>query len=205
MSTAARRRTYELRKRAENVAETRLRITEAVVALHGSIGPARTTVSAIAERAGVQRHTVYRHFPRDEDVFAACTAHFWALHPWPDPQVWATAADPRARLRTALEQLYTFYADIAPMMTNVLRDAEFLPLVAAAAQAYVDFADDVAAALATALAPDHPLVAVAVRHAVDFRTWQSLVGTGGAAAGDAIELVLGLVNAAAATSAAGRG
>src|SRR6476659_2729549 len=78
------KRKYELKQRAAEMAETRLRITEAAVELHGTVGPARTTVSAIAERAGVQRHTVYRHFPTDADLFAACSAHYVAAHPLPD-------------------------------------------------------------------------------------------------------------------------
>src|SRR3954470_17114477 len=82
------KRKYELRKRAEDVAATRRRITEAAVALHGGVGPARTTVSAVAKRAGVQRHTVYRHFPTDADLFAACSTHFAQVNPLPDPAGW---------------------------------------------------------------------------------------------------------------------
>ena len=77
-------RRYELRKRADAMEATRRRITEAAMELHGSVGPARTTMSAVAERAGVQRQTVYRHFANDEELLGACSAHFAALHPWPD-------------------------------------------------------------------------------------------------------------------------
>ncbi len=82
------------------MAETRLRITEAAVELHGTIGPARTTLSAVAERAGVQRHTVYRHFPTEADLFAACSGHYFTANPWPDPEPWRTISDPQQRLAT---------------------------------------------------------------------------------------------------------
>src|SRR3989337_535116 len=82
------KRKYELKKRADEMAETRRRITEAAVGLHGTVGPARTTLSAVAERAGVQRHTVYRHFPSEEALFGACSAHFDELHPMPDSALW---------------------------------------------------------------------------------------------------------------------
>ena len=102
-----RKRAYRKRRRAEQEEETRLRITEAAVDLHGSVGPARTTVSAIAERAGVQRATVYRHFPDEEALFAACSSHWAALNPPPDPAAWAEIADPDERLRRALSELYS--------------------------------------------------------------------------------------------------
>jgi AcrR family transcriptional regulator len=187
-------RKYELRKRADAMADTRRRITEAAVALHGSVGPARTTVAAIAEHAGVQRHTVYRHFPTDEDLFAACTTHYWALHPWPDPDGWAAIADPRERLVVAMGELYAFYVAIEPMMTNVVRDAPVLPLVEQALGAYLDYADGIAAGLGEAAAPGRPLTVAAVRHAIDFRTWQSLVARGGLDPSDAIALMAAMVD-----------
>jgi AcrR family transcriptional regulator len=191
-----RARKYELRKRAENMADTRRRITEAAVALHGSIGPARTTVAAIAERAGVQRHTVYRHFPTDEDLFEACTGHYWALHPWPDRTAWYAIEEPGARLRTALRELYAFYADIEPMMTNVLRDAQVLPIVERAAQSYGEVVDAVADDLAAAVAPGRALAAAALRHAVDFATWQGLVRRCRLGPDEAVLLMARMVEAA---------
>jgi Transcriptional regulator len=185
-------RKYELRKRADAMEDTRRRITEATVALHGSVGPARTTVAAIAEAAGVQRHTVYRHFPTDDDLFAACSAHFWALNPWPDPDRWDEVAAPRERLAVALGELYGFYASIEAMMTNVLRDADVLPIVSRSVKSYVDYADGVALWLATAFAGQELTVA-AVRHAVDFRTWESLVGRGGVDPAAAVALMVSMV------------
>src|SRR5919106_1794877 len=96
------RRRYRKRRRAEQEAETRRRITEAAVRLHGTIGPAKTTVSGIAREAGVQRATVYRHFPSEDAIYAACTSHYNALHPPPDLGRWAAVADQEERLRIAL-------------------------------------------------------------------------------------------------------
>ena len=120
------KRKYELKQRAAEMAETRLRITEAAVELHGTIGPARTTVSSIAERAGVQRHTVYRHFPTDADLFGACSAHYIAANPLPDQAPWRAIADPQRRLARALDDLYAYYERTEPMFSKILRDVELV-------------------------------------------------------------------------------
>ena len=120
------RRKYTKRRRAETEQETRQRITEAAMALHGSVGPARTTISAIAEKAGVQRATVYRHFPDEETLFAACSGHFRALNPPPDPAALVETADPATRLRRALTDTYAYSRRTEGMVETVLRDA---PLV----------------------------------------------------------------------------
>jgi AcrR family transcriptional regulator len=117
-------RKYTLRRRAEQQAETRQRIVEAAVDLHGSVGPARTTFSMVAERAGVQRHTLYAHFPDERELLLACSAHHLEVEPPPDPAPWAAIADRRARLRTALGAIYGWYERNADMLANVLRDAE---------------------------------------------------------------------------------
>src|SRR3712207_3871494 len=111
-------RKYELKARAEGQAQTRRRITEATVELHRTVGPAQTTISAIAERAGVQRLTVYRHFPTEEELFAACSAHWLAGSPPPDPAEWAGIADRRERLRSALEAIYAWYRANEGMLAN---------------------------------------------------------------------------------------
>src|SRR5215204_5749017 len=108
-SATGERRPYRKRRRAELEAETRVRITEATVDLHGSVGPARTTISAVADRAGVQRATVYRYFPDEDALFDACSSHWMAQHPLPDPAAWAKIEDPEERLRTALSELYEWY------------------------------------------------------------------------------------------------
>lgn len=120
-------RAYTLRKRAQKQEETRARIVEAVVALHQEAGPLHTTISAVAERAGVERLTVYRHFPDEPSLFAACSSHYMAAHHPPDPASWMAIADPRERTRAALKALYSYYREVAPMFAPVLRDAPRIP------------------------------------------------------------------------------
>src|SRR3954453_11625356 len=100
----------------------RRRITEAGVELHGTVGPARTTMSAVAERAGVQRQTLYRHFADEQQLLAACSAHFAAQHPWPDAARWRAVSDPAERLRIGLDELYAWYEITGSMWTTAQRD-----------------------------------------------------------------------------------
>lgn len=116
-------RSYTLRRRAEQQAETRRRIVEAAMALHGSLGPAFTTFSMVAERAGVQRHTLYAHFPDERSLLLACSAHHLAGDPPPDPRDWAEIADPCARLVAALGAIYAWYDRNEGLVGCVLRDA----------------------------------------------------------------------------------
>src|SRR3954468_23183799 len=123
----ARKRKYELKARAERQAETRRRIVEATVQLHQEVGPAKTTISEVAERAGVQRLTVYNHFPDERSLLGACSAHWIEHNPPPDPTAWAAIDDPDERMRTALSELYGFYEATEDMTGNVQRDAEVMP------------------------------------------------------------------------------
>ena len=116
-----------MRARQDAVEETRLAITEATMRLHERVGPRATTVSAVAEEANVTRLTVYRHFPTDEALVIACSAHWRELHPRPDPAAWAQIRDPVARLRTALSETYRWAATAAPMMTMIHRDVDVMP------------------------------------------------------------------------------
>src|ERR687889_2906423 len=116
-------RKYEMKRRAEHVQETRRRIAEAAVELHRTVGPARTTVSAVAQKAGVQRHTYYAHFPELRDLYQACTAHNLERNPLPDPSRWAEISGPEERLRVALSEIYAYYSRQEAMISNVLRDA----------------------------------------------------------------------------------
>lgn len=122
-------RQYNLGKRAESQAETRLRIVEAAVELHGSVGPARTTISMVAERAGVQRHTLYAHFPDERALMMACSGLSMERNPPPDPSHWRAIRDPDERLRTGLRAIYDWYGRNADLLGCVLRDAESHPLV----------------------------------------------------------------------------
>src|SRR3954468_4316676 len=115
-------RSYELKERARKQAETRRRIVEATVGLHEEVGPAHTTVAEIARRAGVQRLTVYNHFPDDIALLGACQAHWLGLPPPPDSAALAQIADAGERLRAALDGLYTWFADTEPMTAHVQRD-----------------------------------------------------------------------------------
>ncbi len=121
-------RPYTLKRRAEQQAETRKRIVEAAVELHGSVGPARTTISMIAERAGIQRHTFYAHFPDERSLFLACSGLHMEREPLPDAGAWQSIEDRRERLRTGLRAIYGWYERNAELLTCVLRDAEFHPL-----------------------------------------------------------------------------
>lgn len=176
---APRSRPYRQRKRAEQHEKTRRRITEAIVDLHRTVGPAKTTVTDIAERAGVTRMTVYNHFPEEADLIEACSAHWVAANPFPDPAAWAAIADPPARLRTALADLYAWYRRTAPMMGNVLRDAPLVPaLDAVLGASWEPYLDGVVGALARGWSRRKELRA-ALRLAVDFATWRTLTQAGG--------------------------
>lgn len=119
-------RAYELGKRGESMEETRRRIAEAAIALHGTVGPAYTSMSAVADQAGVTRMTLYRHFPSEQELFGACSSLWRDHHPWPDPASWV-ASTPRRRVLHALGDLYPFYAENAAMLGNLIRDADAVP------------------------------------------------------------------------------
>lgn len=122
-------RTYTLRRRAESQAETRLRIVEAAVKLHGTLGPAHTSISMVAQEAGVQRHTFYAHFPDERSLLMACSGLAAERDPMPDAASWQGIADRRERLKTGLAAIYTWYERNAGLLTCVLRDAEHHALV----------------------------------------------------------------------------
>src|SRR5882762_6594936 len=122
-------RSYRMQRRAESQEQTRLRITESAVALHGTLGPARTSISAVALHAGVRRSTVYRHFPDEASLFSACTSYWTAANPFPDVDRWAAIEDPAARLPAALRELYGHYRHSDSMMNNILRDQATMPIV----------------------------------------------------------------------------
>jgi AcrR family transcriptional regulator len=193
------KRKYELKKRAVQVGETRRRITEAAIDLHGTVGPSRTTMSAVAERAGVERRTLYRHFPTEADLFAACSTHYFAANPWPDLREWRAIRDPRQRLERALDELYAYYEHTEPMLTNVLRDAELVDSARDAVvplRAYLEEAAKVLTIGRPARGRRRELLTGALRHALDFPTWRSL-SSNGIGRSDAAKLTTALVEAAA--------
>jgi AcrR family transcriptional regulator len=185
-------RTYEKKRRAEREAETRQRIVEATVALHTSVGPARTTISAIADKAGVQRHTVYAHFPEENTLFAACTSHWALLHPFPPAEPWAAAADPLERLALALRDIWAWYAEVESDLELFFRDADLVPAVGADMSHYAERLTVIADRLAADLGGSSA-VRAAVGHALAFETWRSLVRREGLTTAGAVDAMLALV------------
>lgn len=187
-------RPYRMRKRAEQADDTRRRIVEATVDLHGRVGPAATTVAAIADQAGVTRPTVYRHFPDDEALFAACSAHWLAGQRPPDPDRWATIAAAEERLRAGLADLYRFYRQGDAMLTGVHRDRPFLP---ASIQRSLDdearHHRDVLLEAFVASGARRRRVRGLIGHAVSFWTWQSLCAEQGLSNREAVEAMVDLV------------
>jgi AcrR family transcriptional regulator len=190
-------RPYTQKKRAEAQTETRRRIIESVVGLHEEVGPARTTVVEIAERANVSRPTVYSHFPDERSLITACAAHWAAANPPPDPMAWATIADPAERLRVGLSELYAYYEPRERMIANVIRDAPLTPSLAEAAHrtfgVYLDAAVTQLEAGRKHRRPAH----AALRLALDFHTWHTLSSSGLTSVA-AAELMATLVEAASA-------
>jgi AcrR family transcriptional regulator len=167
--------------RQASVEETRERIAKATYELHATIGPARTTISAIADRAGVQRHTVYAHFPDLTSLFQACTAHGLRVQNPPDPERWRSIADPGERVREALGELYPFWRENARLYGNVFRDMVSFPETLEGARQFFDLMDAWTHALLEAWQvdePRRPALEAAVRHAVAFETWESLTSGG---------------------------
>lgn len=180
-------RPYRKRKRAEQEAETRLRITEVVVELHQTVGPVNTKVTDVAERAGVSRMTVYNHFPTEADLIAACSAHWSAANPSPDPAQWESIADADKRLEVALDEIYAWYAGSEDMIGNVLRDASVVePLGHIVQASWSPYMDRVVEVLAEGRActevdaggVNAGEVRAALRLVVDFRTWKVLTEAG---------------------------
>lgn len=192
-------RKYRKRRRAEQERQTRERITQAAVTLHGTIGPARTTVSGVAREAGVQRATVYRHFPDEVSLFAACTAHYWATNPMPDPGAWSSITDSEARLRHALGEMYAFFRRIEGMLEKTSRDAGLVEAMArpvAEFRGYLNAAADAMIAGRPERGEARRRVEGAVGHAVSFPTWQSLVRQQGLEDAEAVALMAALVESA---------
>lgn len=198
-AATAETRRYRKRLRAEQEQQTRQAITEAAVKLHGTLGPARTTVSAIAEEAGVQRATVYRHFPDEPSLFQACSGHYMAMHPPPDPTRWMEIADLAERLREALADVYGWWDETEDMMSRVIRDAPLVESLSVQTQARLAFFDEIAGILMRGRGlrgKRRARVQAAIRHALALSTWQSLVRDQALTNEDAVELMAGMVERA---------
>jgi AcrR family transcriptional regulator len=194
------KRPYRKTRRAELEGETRRRITESTVALHEELGPARTSISAVAERAGVRRSTVYRHFPDEEALFDACSSHWVAANPPPDLSAWAAIEDPAERTETALRELYAFYARTEGMYTSLLRDEPLVPIVHQKLGAFYGYLSAIQGVLMAGRGVRGRAArrtGAAIGHALAFPTWRSLVRDEGLGEGDAVALMCALVGAAA--------
>jgi AcrR family transcriptional regulator len=201
MSTS---RTYELKRRAERQQETRRRIVEAAIELHTTLGPSRTTVKAIAERAGVTRPTVYAHFPDVRSLFEACSGRVRETVPPPATTAWRSISDPGDRMETALHDLYGYYERLEPLLENVQRDAAVMPLVAEMNAYRVRYLEEIRELLLEAWPKRggaRARLRRAIGHALEFRTWQSLVRRQGFRTNEAVQLMVTFVHAAASDEA----
>jgi len=195
------KRPYRMKRRAELEEQTRLRITESAVALHEEVGPAQTSISAIAERAGVRRSTVYRHFPDEDALFAACSSHWRAANPSPDRRSWSSIEEPPERTRTALRAMYDFYAGTEAMYVSLLRDEPLVPAVQRRLTDFHGFLRDVQDDLVAGRGlrgRRAQRVRAAIGHALAFPTWRSLTRDQGLGNDDAVELMCRLISGASA-------
>ena len=192
-------RSYRMQRRAESQRQTRRRITESAVALHGTVGPSRTTMSAVAAHAGVRRSTLYRHFPDEAALFDACSAHWSAANPPPDLEAWSAIDSPDERLAVALSELYAYYRQTESMLENLFRDERTVPIVGerfAAFRGYFVAARDVLMAGRALRGAARRRTQAALGHAIAFSTWKSLVGEEGLSDAQAVALLVALVAAA---------
>ena len=171
-------RRYQLKRRAAKVEETRRRIVEAAIELHRTKGPARTTMSDVARRAGVQRHTLYRHFPDERALGLACSGMYLEENPPPDAAAWRSISDPWERLRHGLSELYAWYARDEDLLSRVLRDAQVHPLTE---ELFALRAGETLHAVRDTLADGLPAgrrVRAALELALDFYAWRRLARSG---------------------------
>jgi AcrR family transcriptional regulator len=173
MSRSPVHRKYNLGRRAEQQAETRQRIVEAAVELHGSVGPAQTSLSMVAERAGVQRHTLYAHFPDERSLLMACSGHSMEQDPPPDAEPWLEIEDREKRLRTGLRAIYDWYENGAQLLGCVMRDAEIHPTVREISQ--LRYGPVLSSWIDVLGAPFNTKQRVMLGLALSFFTWRTLV------------------------------
>ena len=190
-------RTYRKVKRADEEQRTRARIIDAAEALHGSVGPANASISAIAERAGVTRATVYRHFPDDESLFFACSGQWLSRQNLPDPDAWSAVADPVVRLRVGLADVYRYFREGHEMLANIERDAAVVPDRVRGARLARErlWQETLLRGLPGAR---RTTVRAAVGHATAFGTWRSLCLGQGLPDRAAVDLMVAMVLAAGA-------
>jgi len=193
------KRTYRMKQRAESQEATRRRIVESAVDLHERLGPAKTTMAAVAEHAGVQRSTLYRHFADEDALFDGCSAHWNALHPRPDLERWREVPDPDERLGSALIELYGWYRGTGTMLDSLLRDESVVRSVKerfGLFHAYLDAARDVLMEGRGLQGGRRSRARAAIALALTFETWRTLCRDGGLGDQEAAGLARALVEGA---------
>jgi AcrR family transcriptional regulator len=198
MVGSGKRGKYKLKARAERQQQTRQRIVEATVDLHKVHGPVQTTITDIAKRAGVERQTVYNHFPDELTLFKACSAYNRALNPPPDPEPWKLIPDPEERQRKALAEVYIYYRRNEQLLANVIRDAQANPNVRKVLEPRVKHQERMRDALAAGWERRdgerrHKLLYGALWMSLEFQTWQALVRQQAFEDDEAVELMVGMV------------
>jgi AcrR family transcriptional regulator len=188
-------RVYRQKFRAKQQEETRQRIVESAVALHESVGGEQATVTKIADRAGVSRITVYRHFPDEQSLLQACTQHYLGANPPPGLSSWMSFTEGKERLRAALTEIYGYHRRTERMMDRAFADSVSNEILAGLLQPYFEFWNHVRDTLAAAW--DGAPVAPIIGHSIDFRTWKTLVREQGMPEEQAIELFVDLVESEA--------
>lgn len=171
------KRAYRMQKRAVLEEQTRLRITQSAVALHGTLGPSRASISAIARHAGVRRSTLYHHFPDELTLFTACSNHWLAANPFPVLARWAAIKDTQQRLRLGLQELYSYYRRAQGMLSKVLRDEETMAILKQMLNGYRQYLSQAREILMRERKVNQPAltrVRAALGHALSFHAWQSL-------------------------------
>jgi AcrR family transcriptional regulator len=197
MARGGKRGKYNLKARAERYQQTRQRIVETAIELHRSHGPAQTTITDIAKRAGVKRQTVYNHFPDELTLFKVCSAHNRSVNPPPDPEPWRLIADPDSRLRKALSEVYAYYRRNEQMLANFTRDAQANSNVRKVLEPRVKnqerMRDVLAAGWEQGDGQRHRLLYGVLWMSLDFQTWHTLVRQQAFDDQEVIELMVGLV------------
>jgi AcrR family transcriptional regulator len=198
MARSGKRGKYNLKARAERHQQTRQRIIETAWELHRAHGPAQTTITDIAKRAGVERQTVYNHFPDELSLLKACSAHSRALNPPPDPEPWKLISDPQERLRSALAEVYAYYRRNEQILANVTRDAQANPNVRKVLEPRVKHQERMRDALAAGWEQGdgqrrHKLIDGGLWMALEFQTWHALVRQQGFGDDEVRELMVNMV------------
>jgi AcrR family transcriptional regulator len=185
------KRKYQLKRRAQRQEETRQSILDATIALQERIGVLGTTISAVAEEAGVERLTVYRHFPNETALLTAATTSYLEQNPPPDPEPWRDIFDPRDRLRVALNDVYAYHQQTEGVIGHLIQGMPYKPVVCDALEGYMHHWKRAQRILSEGWNVSDPKqIKAAIGHALSFKTWQSLIRDLGLNNAQAIELML---------------